>query len=91
VSFREAAILIFSHWLAGLGEPQLRCRHLERPFVVAAAARLFSMPSKIALRLPLAHGYTPLRFSRRVRMRLLRASSRMPSHRRLLIFTGGDY
>ena len=39
VSFREAAILIFAtHWLTGVGEPQLRC-DLERPSAVAAGRR----------------------------------------------------
>jgi hypothetical protein len=37
VSFREAAIFA-THWLTGVGEPQLRC-DLERPSAVAAGRR----------------------------------------------------
>ena len=57
MSFREAAILIFSHWLAGLGEPQLRCRHLERPSglrprAAMAAAWSAKLPPAQAMRAP---------------------------------------
>ena len=83
--------LLAVHWLAGLGEPRLRCVILNgRP--VAGAGRREALQHAV---------HNPLRLRPAYAMRLCDfrdefgcvhlASSKTPSPREVLIFTGGNY
>jgi hypothetical protein len=83
--------LLAAHWWAGQGEPQLAAVIMNGrpPLRPRADARLFSMVHN-PLRLRLAYAMRLCDFRDEFGCVRL-ASSRMPSTREVLIFTGGNY